>query len=135
MAVGEAFLREEIAALFGVEFNPGNWHSGHVVLKEKNAHVLLVTLNKQGKAADHRYLDHWIDERTFHWQTQNKTTPASKRGRELIEHEGRGIALHLFVRERKLQGGKAAPFLYQGRVRYLRHEGSGPMSVVLGVGA
>ena len=98
------------------------------------AHVLLVTLNKQGKAADHRYLDHWIDARTFHWQTQNKTTPSSKRGREVIGHADLGIALHLFVRERKLAGGKAAPFVYHGRVRYLRHEGSGPMSVVLGVG-
>ncbi|MCC5863231.1 MAG: DUF3427 domain-containing protein, partial [Gammaproteobacteria bacterium] len=83
-AVGQTFQREQIAALFGVEFNPGNWHSGHVVLPSRRAHVLLVTLNKQGKAAYHRYLDHWIDGRTFHWQTQNKTTPESKRGREVI---------------------------------------------------
>ena len=80
-------------------------------------------------------LDHWIDARTFHWQAQNKTTPSSKRGREVIGHTDLGIGLHLFVRERpKLAGGKAAPFVYHGRVRYLRHEGSGPMSVVLGVG-
>lgn len=66
--------------------------------------------------------------------TQNKTTPSSKRGREVIEHEALGIALHLFVRERKLEGGKAAGLVYHGRVRYRRHEKSGPMSVVLGVG-
>ena len=76
----------------GVESNPSNWHSGHVVLPERRAHVLLVTLNKQGKAAD------------------------------------LGIALHLFVRERKLAGVKAAPFVYQGRVRYLRHQDSDPVS-------
>ncbi|MCC5870281.1 MAG: hypothetical protein JJU27_17400 [Gammaproteobacteria bacterium] len=67
-----------MAALFGVECNPGNWHSGHVVMPSRHAHVMLVTLNKDGKAA---------------------------------------------------------PFVYHGKVRYLRHEGSGPMSVVLGVGA
>jgi hypothetical protein len=80
LAVGESFLREEIPALFGDSFNPGNWNSGHVVLADQKAHVLLVTLNKQGKAEDHRYLDHWIDDHSFHWQTQNSTTPQSKRG-------------------------------------------------------
>jgi hypothetical protein len=43
-------------------FNPGNWNVGHVTLNDKKVHVLLVTLNKQGKAEEHKYLDHWIDE-------------------------------------------------------------------------
>ena len=134
LSVGESFLREEIPPLFGETFNPGNWNSGHVALADQNAHVLLVTLNKQGKAEDHRYLDHWIDDHSFHWQTQNSTTPQSKRGREIIEHERRGIALHLFVRNTKLTGGKAAPFVYHGKVRYRSHTGSGPMSVIFEVG-
>lgn len=133
LAVGNEFLREEIPPLFGESFNPGNWHAGHVVLAEKNAHILLVTLNKQGKAEDQRYADHWIDENHFHWQSQNRTTPESKWGRELIEHETKGIAIHLFVRENKLAGGKAACFAYHGRVRYDSHEGAAPMSVVFEV--
>lgn len=131
---GERLTREEIPALFGEAFNPGNWNSGHVVLANKNAHILLVTLNKQGKAEDHRYLDHWIDEHSFHWQSQNATTPESKRGREIIEHQKKGLALHLFVREHKLEAGKAAPFTYYGQVRYVSHTGSAPMSVVFAVG-
>lgn len=134
LAVGESFMREEIPALFGETFNPGNWNSGHVVLPERNAHVLLVTLNKQGKSEDHRYLDRWVDERTFQWSSQNATTPESKRGREIIEHEEMGIALHLFVRETKLSGGKAAPFTYLGKARYKEHSGSAPMNVLLEVG-
>ena len=59
------------------------------------------------------------------------TTPESKRGKEIIEHERLGIALHLFVRKHKLVGGKAAPFRYHGPVRYLSHTGSAPMSVIL----
>ncbi|WP_440996045.1 DUF3427 domain-containing protein [Arhodomonas sp. SL1] len=129
MAVGESFMREDIPALFGHEFNPGNWNSGHIVLQNPHAHILLVTLNKQGKDANHRYHDYFIDEHTFHWQSQNNTTPQSKRGREIIEHEQRGIPVHLFVRDARLSGGKAAPFTYYGRMRYLRHQGSGPMSV------
>ncbi len=129
MQVGQRLMREEIPALFDVEFNSGSWNSGHVVIPERNAHVLLVTLNKQGKAEDLRYRDHWIDERHFHWQTQNQTAPESKRGKEIINHELMGIAVHLFVRDNKLENGKAAPFKYFGLVRYQSHTGIKPMSV------
>ena len=129
LAIGQELMREDIPTLFGKEFNPGNWHSGHIVLKDQRAHVLLVTLNKQGKGKEHRYHDYWVDESTFHWQSQNSTTPESKRGKELIEHQKRGITVHLFVRERKLAGGKAAPFTYYGAVNYKRHNGSAPMSI------
>jgi superfamily II DNA or RNA helicase/SAM-dependent methyltransferase len=134
LQIGRAFAREEIPPLFGEEFNPGNWNSGHVVLDDKKVHVLLVTLNKQGKAEEHRYHDHWIDERTFHWQSQNSTTPTSKRGQQIIRHAALGIDIHLFVRESKLAAGKGAPFVYQGRVNYVSHTGSSPMGVVLSLG-
>ncbi|WP_276569349.1 DUF3427 domain-containing protein [Halorhodospira halophila] len=113
VAVGQSFQRQEIPQLFGVEYSAGAWQSGHVVLPDSRTHILLVTLNKQGKGADYRYLDYFIDERTFHWQSQNQTTPESKRGRELIEHRQRGIDVHLFVRDHKLgPDGRAAPFRY-----------------------
>lgn len=129
LSIGIDFPREQIPELFGEEFNVGNWNSGHVVLKDGHVHVLLVTLNKQGKAEEHRYHDYFMDERHFHWQSQNSTTPSSKRGRALIEHDVKGVAVHLFAREHKLVAGKAAPFRYYGPVRYLSHTGSGPMSI------
>lgn len=132
-AIGQTFMREEIPALFGETFNPGSWNSGHVTLKDKKGYVLLVTLSKRGKAEEHRYLDHWIDDCTFHWQSQNSTTPNSKRGLEIIQHQERGIAMHLFTRDEKLAGGKASPFIYQGKVFYRSHHGSGPMNVTLDV--
>ena len=127
------YMREEIPALFDEEFNPGNWHSGHVVLNDKKIHVLLVTLNKQGKSSEHRYHDHWVNDQTFHWQSQNSSTPSSKKGLEIIEHVKRGIAIHLFVREAKLSEGNAAPFTYHGKVSYQSHSGSSPMSVIFNV--
>lgn len=133
LAIGQAFLREDIPQLFGEAFNPGSWNSGHVTLNDKKAHILLVTLSKRGKAEEHRYVDHWIDEHTFHWQSQNATTPANKRGQEVIHHQERGIDLHLFVRNEKLAAGKAAPFVYQGKVIYRSHQGTGPMSVTFDV--
>jgi superfamily II DNA or RNA helicase/HKD family nuclease len=131
LAIGQRFLREDIPALFHEEFNAGNWHSGHVFLAEQQAQILLITLNKQGKADDRRYLDYWIDDSHFHWQTQNSTSPTNKRGKDIIEHRKRGLSIHLFVRENKLEGGKAAPFTYFGPVNYQSHEGSNPMSVIL----
>ncbi|MGO1502303.1 MAG: DUF3427 domain-containing protein [Marinobacter sp.] len=131
LAVRQGFMREDIPGLFGAAFNPGNWQSGHVFLADANAHILLVTLNKQGKADNHRYIDHWIDEQHFHWQTQNSTTPNNKRGRELIHHQELGLKIHLFVRENKLLNSKAAPFTYCGQMDYQSHEGSSPMSVIL----
>lgn len=131
--IGQNFFREDIPALFDEAFNPGSWNSGHVALNEKKAHLLLVTLSKRGRADEHRYQDHWIDEHTFHWQSQNSTTPNSKRGQEIIRHQERGIEIHLFVRAEKLAGGKAAPFTYQGKVIYRSHQGSEPMSVIFDV--
>jgi len=134
LAVGQSFIREDIAPLFGETYSIGNWNVGHVTLTNKKAIVLLVTLNKQGKAADHRYLDHWIDDSTFHWQSQNSTSPTNKKGRDIIEHEQRGLTIHLFVRESKLQNAKGAPFIYHGPIRYVSHTGSSPMSVTFSLG-
>lgn len=131
--IGREFMREDIAPLFGVRFNLGNWNSGQVVLTEQRAHILLVTLNKQGRAEDHRYLDHWVDEHTFHWQSQRATTPESKRGREIIEHRKLGMKIHLFVRRYRLHGNTAAPFRYFGEAFYRSHRGRAPMNVVLEV--
>jgi predicted transposase YbfD/YdcC len=69
--------------------------------------VLLITLDKQGKSEDHKYLDHWIDDNTFHWQSQNATTPDSSKGKRIIAHQKDGWKIHLFVRETKLNQGTA----------------------------
>jgi superfamily II DNA or RNA helicase/HKD family nuclease/protein-L-isoaspartate O-methyltransferase/SOS-response transcriptional repressor LexA len=134
LALGQPFMREDIPALFGATFNAGSWNAGHIIVRPQKAHVLLVTLNKQGKSAEHRYADHWIDEQTFHWESQNNTAPNDSKGLGLVHHQRDGWTIHLFVREGKLINGKAAPFVYQGPVHYVRHEGSKPMRVVFKLG-
>lgn len=91
-------------------------HVGHVVLAQKKAQILLVTFNKQGRADEHKYMDHWIDDTHFHWQSQNATDPTSKRGDEIIRHATLSVDIDLFVRDTKLGIGIAAPFMYQGLV-------------------
>jgi superfamily II DNA or RNA helicase len=129
MEIGNHFKREEIPVLFGTEFNPGNWQSGHVNLGAKKAHVLLVTLNNHGRGNNMKFVDYWKDKEHFVWQSQSSTTPQSLRGRSIINHEKEGISLHLFVRENKLEKDKAAAFTYHGKVKYLDHKGSAPMII------
>lgn len=131
MSIGKEMQREEIASLFGVEFNVGNWNLGYVVLRPQGQHVLLVTLDKQGREEEQQYLDHWVDGQHFYWQSQNSVGPQDKKGQELIRHREIGITVQLFVRDKKLgRDGKAAPFRYCGPVDYVRHEGAKPMGVV-----
>ena len=43
----------------------------------------------------------------------------------------KGIAIHLFVRETNLGGGKVTPFVYCGPVTNQSHLGRNPMRVTL----
>ena len=51
------------------------------------------------------------------------------RGQAIIDHQKIGSRVHLFVRKLKLEGGKAAPFIYCGAVSYESFEGEKPMNV------
>jgi hypothetical protein len=57
LALHQLAKREAVAALYGEEFNPGNWNSGHVSLPGKV--VLFVTLHKsKDMSAGSHYEDH-----------------------------------------------------------------------------
>jgi len=115
------YSREQIPGLYGFEFNTGSWNSGFV---RKEGHTfLLVTLDKQEAAEAHQYSDYFVDQSTFHWQSQNQTTPSSKAGQSIKNHENLGIAVHLFVRPVKKEANKAAPFFYCGELKFQDWEG------------
>ena len=130
LLVGHELMREDIPPLFGEEFNPGNWQSGHIVLNDKNVQILLVTANKNGRQKDQRFDDYFIDELHFHWQSQNSTSLDSKRGQQIINHVKNKSRVYLFVRQHKLRGKKASPFVFHGEVKYISHEGEKPMIVI-----
>jgi len=125
----QSFSREDIPPLFGLAFNTGLWQSGHVRPGGHPDQFLLVTLIKQGKIQEHQYHDYFIDQDNFHWQSQNSTAPAGSKGRAIINHISDESRVHLFVRKNKLDGKKAAPFIYCGTISYLNHNSSKPMNV------
>lgn len=121
--LGRDFRRDDVPALFGLSYNPGNWQSGHVSLPDDT--VLFVTLDKETGRSGEEYVDRFESVDTFHWTSQSKTAPESKRGREIVEALDNGRRLHLFVRRRRQQ----VAFAYCGLVAPTRQEGSQPMTV------
>ena len=115
------YSREQIPGLYGFKFNTGAWNSGFV---RKEGHTfLLVTLDKQDADVDFQYRDYFENESTFHWQSQNQTTPSSKAGQSIKNHAAEEIKVHLFVRQKKKEGNKAAPFHYCGDVDFVDWQG------------
>ena len=110
-------------ALFGLDYNPGNWQSGHVSLADDT--VLFVTLDKESGRSGEDYVDRFESANTFHWTSQASTSPASKKGREVIETLDEGRRVHLFVRRQR----QDVAFTYCGLVAPLRHESSQPITV------
>lgn len=127
LQIWSRYLRETIPPAFGLTFSEAIWNVGFVV---RNSEVfLLVTLAKQDMLTDHRYVDHFLSDREFTWQSQKRTKRASKHGQSLSNHQAEGKRIHLFVRATKKIGSKPAPFIYCGEVEFISWEGDAPISI------
>ncbi len=123
--------KQDVAGVFGLEYREGVWKmSGHVCPKESKDQFLFVTLNKQKAESDYKYHDYFSDSMHFHWQSQNKTTPENNKGKMITQSNKTDGSVYLFVRKFPKIGGKAAPFIFCGRLRYITHSGAGPIDVV-----
>jgi superfamily II DNA or RNA helicase/diadenosine tetraphosphate (Ap4A) HIT family hydrolase len=121
------YLRETIAPVFGLAFSQAIWNAGFVVRDPEV--FLLVTLAKEDMNAEHRYVDHFVSDHEFAWQSQNRTTTASKHGQLLCNHRVQGKRVHLFVRPTKKTGSKPTPFTYCGEVDFVSWDGDAPISI------
>jgi superfamily II DNA or RNA helicase len=128
LRIWEEYPRERIPTLFGAVFNTGSWNSGIVVIKNVNAMVLLVTMDKSSMSVGDHYADEFASPTRFVWQTQTRTRRASSHGK-IISGEEPGWTVHLFVRKSKLRDGRAAPFRYAGPVKFAGWEGEAPITV------
>ena len=127
LRVWARYLREAIAPAFGLTFSRAIWNAGFVVQDPEV--FLLVTLAKEDMNTEHRYVDHFVSDREFAWQSQNRTTRASKHGQILSDHRAQGKRVHLFVRPTKKTGSKPTPFVYCGEVDFVSWEGDAPISI------
>ncbi|MCP4804819.1 MAG: DUF3427 domain-containing protein, partial [Proteobacteria bacterium] len=124
------YSRDEAVLLLGQKPS-AYWRAGHRDFKlgGRPHTVLFVNLRKPPSTTiEHRYADRFESRTRFHWESQASTTPTSKPGRAIIEQPQTGRVIHLFVRyDTKTHKQTAAPFLYCGPARYVRHESTAPI--------
>ena len=121
------YMREQIPKLFGFEFSTAIWNVGFVPVL---GHLfLLVTLEKEDQQESFRYEDKFLGPDLFQWQSQNRTSQASKHGVAIKGHKEQKILVHLFVRRAKKVNSKSSPFIYCGDVQFVEWTGNQPITV------
>ena len=126
------YSRDQLFAALGYK-SPTNIREGVKYLEEKDTDVFLVTLNKSAKEFSDTtlYEDYSINETLFHWQSQNSVGPESKTGQRYIHQNEKGNIVLLFVREKKADNYRhTMSYTFLGTARYVRHEGSRPMTII-----
>ena len=129
------YTREEVFALVGrqtAEVKMQGAASGVFNLPEHNATLLFVTLNKSEKdfSPSTQYNDYLINEKYFHWQSQNTDSHNNNGGRRYTEQAQTKNKIILFVREEKKDGfGNTSPFHCFGLVDYVSSHDDFPMNV------
>lgn len=123
------YSRHEIAALVGYDKSISSWRDG--VKQYKGNHYIFVNLKKDAESIEEHLLydDYFIDERHFHWQSQNKTSRASKTGQQYINHVKDRKKIFLFVRRASNEEGIVLPFYYLGEMEFISAKGDKPISI------
>ncbi|MEU5876354.1 DUF3427 domain-containing protein [Spirillospora sp. NPDC047279] len=121
------YSKDELLAVFGVD-KPRSWVQGIRWVKQEQADLFLVTMNKTAKGfkPSTMYNDRAISPTLFQWESQSDTREASRDGQRYIHHVERGSTVHLFIRETKVG---APPYLYAGPMTYRDHESERPMRI------
>ena len=128
------YTREQILSGFGQNSfeKKSSSREGVLNIKEKNTELLFVTLEKTEDkySPTTMYDDYAINDRLFHWQSQNSTKPDSPKGLCYINHQKENKDIILFVRESNHnENNNVMTYVCLGKVFYKSHYGSQPMSI------
>lgn len=128
------YSKGQILAAFGYydENSMPGLMAGVLYLKKQKTDLFFINLIKSEKdfSPTTMYEDYAISENLFHWQSQSTTSADSETGQRYIHHYKNGGKVLLFVRKYKDINGVTQPYTYLGKAKYVRHEGSRPMSIV-----
>jgi superfamily II DNA or RNA helicase len=128
------YTRDQILAAFRIssfEKRSSN-REGLAENKELNTELLFVDLVKSEEdfSPTTLYNDYAISDYLFHWQSQNKTSPNTPKGKSYINHLADDKIILLFVRERaKDEFGNTMGYVFLGKINYEEFYGSKPMSI------
>lgn len=103
---------------------------GSGVWKNGTHYYLFVDLHKGENIQDSiNYKDKLLSPNLMQWETQNKTTPNSETGKDLIDSASRNIKLHMFLRKAKQIGNQKLDYMYIGEVEGISYEGEKPITI------
>jgi superfamily II DNA or RNA helicase len=133
LALFGCYTREEQLILYGKIKADKSMipQAGLYNIKEKNTELLWVTLNKSDKdfSPSTQYNDYAINEKLFHWQSQN-TASHDNAGCRYVTQKQTGKKFLLFVRENKKDAfGFTTPYYCLGLVDYVKSVGDRPMNI------
>jgi hypothetical protein len=133
LAVHARASLDEILAAFGrLRFDrSGRLRQGIDVDRITGSDLFFVTLEK---AEDHyspttMYRDYAVSPDLFHWESQSTTSVESPTGQRYLNHSAEGTHVFLFVRQRKHEAGRTAPYTCLGAADYVSHKGSRPIAI------
>jgi len=75
------------------------------------------------------YRDYAVSPDLFHWESQSTTPVESPSGQRYLKHGAKGTHVFLFVRHRKHEAGRTAPYTFLGAADYVSHKGSRPIAI------
>lgn len=99
---------------------------------ELNTELLFINLIKSEEdfSPTTMYDDYAVNERLFHWQSQNSAGPETPKGKSYITHKVKDKKILLFVREKAIDEFKnTMGYVFVGEGSINTHYGSKPMSI------
>jgi superfamily II DNA or RNA helicase len=129
------YSRDQILAAFGFSSyeSKSSSREGVAYSVVLNTELLFINLIKSEEnfSPTTMYDDYAINERLFHWQSQNTAGPDTPKGMSYINHEREGKRILLFVREKaEDEFGNRIGYVFIGEGRFKETYGSKPMSII-----
>ena len=134
LKIHSRYNRDQILTALGLHtFEKASSNREGVALnKDLNVEALFITLKKSEKeySPTTLYDDYAINERLFHWQSQNATSPESPKGQSYIKHQELDKTILLFVREQNDdEHENTMSYVFLGDANFIKSSGSKPMNI------
>jgi superfamily II DNA or RNA helicase len=128
------YTRDQILAAFGFSSfeRKSSIREGVAENSEINTELLFINLIKSEEdfSPTTMYDDYAINERLFHWQSQNSAGPETPKGKSYITHKQKDKKILLFVRERASdEFGNTMGYVFVGEGSINNYYGSKPMTI------
>ena len=134
LKVHSRYTRDQILVAFSKSTfsKKSSNREGVAVSKKLNTELLFINLVKSEEdfSPTTMYDDFAINERIFHWQSQNSVGPETPKGESYIKHKSKNQKILLFIREKtKDEFGNTMGYVFIGEGNLKTYYGSKPMSI------